>query len=82
MCLKPNQMQSEEIPSSRLTYLVQRDEGKTKRLHLLAGVFGVEDHAVRGQVDATFLLALEGGPVLAGKLDRHIVAEDENAERK
>lgn len=75
-------MQSEEIPSSRFTYLVQRDEGKTKRLHLLAGVFGVEDHAVRGQVDATFLLALEGGPVLAGKLDRHIVAEDENAERK
>lgn len=49
-------------------------------MHGISGDGIVEDHAMRGQVDFSFLRALKQDTVLTGKFNRNIVAEQDDAE--
>ena len=64
-----------------MAHVFECDEGEGEGLHGVGLLLVVEDHPVRGQVEAAGLLAGEGRGRLPREVHRHVVAEEEDAVR-
>lgn len=60
------------------TYIAQCDKWKTKRLHLIPGIFIVKNHAVRRQIDPALLFAPECALLGPRELNIHMFRIQQN----